>query len=139
MTKTVDTLLEQNPEVLYTVQGVFPFTLKPSTLIIDKTKILFYERFFPIGHSIQTMAVSDISSVIVETAFPFASLRIFNKFYVNEPIVITHIPDRHAKKARRIIDGLVLANREGIDVVAAENSNLPNKLEAIGSIPPLVQ
>jgi hypothetical protein len=133
MDKNLDTLVANNAQTLYKISGLFPFTLFPSTMVIDKTKIHLHQRYFPFGTSVRTIAIKDISSVIVQTAFFLASVRVVNKFFLDEPLVITHVPHYKARKASKILDGLIVASREGVDILDPSMENVSQKLEVVGS------
>lgn len=133
--KTLDTLLEQNAEILLKVRSVFPFKLFPTTVTIDRTKVVIMDRVFFFSKISRTLPIKDIGTVVVETGFPFASLRMTSKLPNHDSLTVTHLWENQADKARRIIDGLILADRESVDILQVPQEELESKLEEVASTP----
>lgn len=128
-------LAEEPAQVLLTMKSAFPYVFFPTVIVIDSYRITVLTRHFPFGSTTQTISVKDISSVIVSYAFPFASMKIFHKFVGNEPIVISRMSSRDVEKAQKIIDGLIIVDREQVDLTLQEKTTLSQNLEEIGTVP----
>lgn len=135
MRQTLKNLIEEPAQILLTAKSSFPFILFPVHLMIDTQRVTVIEKHFPFGSTTQTISVKDISSVTIEQAFPYASLKIMHKFVGNEPISISRMSPQNASKAQKIIDGLIIADREQVSLVEHKQPNISETLEEIGTIP----
>lgn len=127
--------VEEPAQVLMTMKSAFPFNFFPTIVAIDTHRVTVIQRHFPLGSTAQTISVKDISSVIVNQAHSFASMKMLHKFVGNEPIEITRMSPSDINKAQKIIDGLIIVDREQVDLSHQEKTKLSQNLEEIGTIP----
>ena len=73
-----------------------------------------------------------MADVVIQTSILFASLNIVDKSFTQNTVTVEYLNRADAEKARRIIQGLVVASKEGIDLLKLDLTNLKMKLEEIG-------
>lgn len=127
-------LVEKSHRILLEISTVFPFDPFPDKLTIDENKVnlINYEFFFS-GRTHSVM-IKDISDVLVDSGFFFAKLQIIDRGFVENSIELKFLWTEDAQKARRIIQGLIVAQNEGIDISKIETAELAQKLEKLGEI-----
>lgn len=98
---------------------------------IDRVNISFKE-FFGSGE-IRSIAIKDIGEVIIDVSSYAAILKIIEKRAGPEAILeLKSIPRKDAFKARRILEGLIIADRLGLDLTKLEPEEVAKKAEELG-------
>jgi hypothetical protein len=105
----------------------------PTEVTIEATKVNVSQRDYFFMRRIHTISVEDIGDVFVETTPLYASLRIVDQHYVENTVDVQFLRKDDAKKARRLIQGLVSAYKEKIDIGTLSDEDLVEKLETLGS------
>lgn len=128
----LDELVNSTGQVLYRLKAVFPFDFFPTEIIIDKNKVnLIFNEFFFSKH-IHSVMVTDVTDVMVETNLFFATLKIIDKFFNANSIDVGYLNKDEAMMARRIIQGLVVAQQQQIDLSKVQGDDLVKKIEQLG-------
>jgi len=70
--------------------------------------------------------------VLIETGWFWSKLKIIDIGYTEESIDVCYLKTKDAVRARKIIQGLVVAHKNGIDLSKYEQPDLPEKLEVLG-------
>lgn len=124
-------------EALITATTVFPFTLFPDTVSVDRERVNVTQRFFfqiSEGVSIQ---IQDILNVTTDTGPFMGSLKISTRFFSPEkPYVINYLWRRDALKIERILQGYIIAAQKGIDCSALDTKELAKLLDDLGRTVP---
>lgn len=131
-----DKLVDQGTRILYKLKTVFPFDLFPNTMTIDPGKItVSFREFFSSGE-IRSVPVSSIIHVYAETSIFFGTITIVDQALgqASAKMKISYFKKDEALKARRIIQGLIVAQRQGIDIGRIEDEEMVNKLEDLGKM-----
>ncbi|MBI3954649.1 hypothetical protein HY333_01255 [Candidatus Collierbacteria bacterium] len=129
-----ESIANRSATELYRLSTVFPFDFFPDTIIIDLAKVSLVTRVFFFTERIHSVFIQDILDVFIETSLFFATLNIVDQGFVENLITIRYLKKDQAIKARRIIQGLVVARKQGIELSALiPTSDLVSKLENIGS------
>lgn len=76
--------------------------------------------------------MKNINEVEVQCSVFFASLSIVDNSYVKNTFAMDYLKKREAQLARRIIQGLLVATREGIDLSKFHAAELRYKAESLG-------
>lgn len=130
----LDSLLAKKKK-LFQVFAVFPFQLKPDELIIDTQKVtILYNEFFG-ATTAETILLDQIGDIEIDISLLFGALRILSLSHDKQWLKITGLHRNDAIKAKRIIEGLLIAKKEGIDFDDndADANALADKLEKLGS------
>src|SRR5476651_1266242 len=130
-------LINKSGIILLRVKAVFPFEIFPDSLVIDESKVNIIHRIFFWTVEIQSIPISHIQDVEVDTSVLFATLKIlptgFSVVSMTENWVkINYLWRKDALKARRIIEGLLIASRENIDLTKVDTTNFVKKIEKLG-------
>jgi hypothetical protein len=125
-------LSEKSAKNICELSTVFPFNLFPNTVIIDMTKVTFIYNPFYATEYVKSVGISDILDVEVQTGLLWATLTVVDRRFPDQPFAIEHLDNQGALKARRIIEGLILAAREGVDLTQVDDEVLQKHLETLG-------
>lgn len=128
----LDTTIQAH-EVLMKVDTVFPFTLFPDTITIDREKVTIDNRLFFQVAKINSTQISDIQSIEANVGPFFGSLRLTSKFFVNNPRVVKFLWRHDAEKIQRLVQGFVIAKQKEIDCSEIDKDQLIAMLSDLGS------
>lgn len=130
----LEDLADKADITLLRVSTVFPFTFFTHDIIIDPYKVnIIFRKFFWSEH-IHSIMVKDILDVVVETSIFFATIRIVDQGYVENSVDIAYLKKADALKVRKIIQGLVIAHRQAVDLSVLTPSNIRDKSEELGQV-----
>jgi hypothetical protein len=135
-TQRLDNTLTRTKRELLTIRSVFPFDLFPDTLRIDENKIeIISRKFFSLEEHIFPILIKNINGVVVTTSPFFATVTFEITGHNTNPEPITMLKKREALLAKRIIMGLIAAQKDGkdgIDLSSIPIEQARAKLEEIG-------
>jgi hypothetical protein len=127
-------IVEQSNIVLFKCSTFFPFDFFPDDVSVDLHSVNLVIRDFFWSERRHSVKIQDITDVMVETSPFFATLKIIDWGFTENSIRISFLKISDARKLRRIIQGLVIANREGVSLTNLKDEHLIEKVEAIGKI-----
>ncbi|OGG15474.1 hypothetical protein A3D77_06515 [Candidatus Gottesmanbacteria bacterium RIFCSPHIGHO2_02_FULL_39_11] len=122
---------------LFRAKTVFPFHLFPDEITIDPIKVSFIHRIFFGSEQLFSIEIKNILEVTVESG-PFFATLFVDFLVVNSltppppPIIINHLRKSDAAAARRIIQGLMIAKREGVNLTDVHTQNVTPLLQKVG-------
>lgn len=128
----LEDLVASTRRAIFKTRAVFPFDLFPDQLSIEPTQVNFSKKSFFLTYHLQSIPIKNVADVFLQTSIFFASLRVVDSSYIENSIEIDYLPKDHASKARRIIQGLVIATKNGVDTSKVKISELAQKAEKIG-------
>lgn len=130
----LDELVEHSQKSLLRIKTAIPLNPFPTEVIVDINKVhIVLKEFFASEH-IHGILIKDISDVLVETNPFFATLKIIDIGFTDNSIDVEYLRRKDAIRARKIIQGLVIAHKYGVDLSKIEDENLCNKIEELGSV-----
>jgi hypothetical protein len=129
----LDEVVAGTARVLFQTKAVFPWDFFPDELVVDENKINFIYNSF-MQKRVHSVFVRDISDVIVNTSFMFASLEIVDLGFKENDIRLSFLRKSDAILARRIIQGLVIAHKRDIDIGHVPVEELVAKMEELGKV-----
>jgi hypothetical protein len=112
----VNTLKKKTQTILFKTRSVFPFDFFPDTLLIDSIKVTFILQKFFYSQEVTSLYISDIENVVVQTGPFFAKLSVISRYVAQRPIKIAFLWKKQAIKAHNILQGLIIANKQDIDM-----------------------
>lgn len=132
--KKFEDLVQRTTKILFEVKSTFPFDLFPDKLTIDVNKVnINLKEFFGTGR-VHSVSIKDISDVFVDSGPIFSTLKIIDAGFIENTINVRHLKKKEALKARSIIQGLIVAQKQEIPLDAIEDlPDLIEKLEKLGS------
>lgn len=119
-------------EVLFSADTVFPFTLFPDTVTLDREKITIAKRFFFRAAKVTSSRIKDIQGVELVVGPFFGSVKISSRFFEDDHTTVTFLSRRNAIKLAKLIRGGVIAAQEEIDTRKVPKRDLVLLLEDLG-------
>ena len=136
MEQKFDDLVDRSKNVLFRLQSAIPLDPFPDVIEIDVSQVhITFYNFFK-SKRLHSIALKDISNVFVETTYMFGNLKIVDRNFVENEISIPYLKRDEAIKAKKIIQGLMISDREKIDLSQVHDNDLAKKLEELGSPTP---
>ena len=130
--ETLSDITEQSLDVLYEATTVFPFTLVPDTITLDREKLTIATRFFWRMADITSVPVGEIMCAEAVVGPFFGSLHLTFRFFANNEKVISFLPRKDALELQRLIHGYIIAHRREIDVSSINKGKLVRLLSELG-------
>lgn len=113
---------------------VFPFTLFPDTIIVDRAKITITHRIFFWTAEVVSIRVEDVLNVMADVGPFFGSVKIVTRFFSSEkPYAVDYLWRSDALRIKRILQGYVIATQKEIDCSNLDTWRLSKLLEELGS------
>src|SRR5690606_8068229 len=107
--------IQSSHEVLIKASTVFPFTLFPDTVTLDRAKLTISHREFFRTGEVMSIRIEDILNVTVDVGPFFGSLKIFTRFFsTDKPYEVHFLTRRDALQIKRILQGYVIALQKEI-------------------------
>lgn len=133
-TEKLTNLTLESQTILFQFQTAFPFDFFPDKIIIDENKVNIVSRDFLFNYHVRSIVIEDITDVSVDTGIFFATLTIVDSSNYRFPITesIRFISKENALKARKLIQGLILAKSNNIDLASIPISKVRDKLCTLG-------
>jgi hypothetical protein len=128
----LENLSRNSQQVLYKCRSVFPFDLFPDELSVEPTQINVKRKTFFFTNRLISVPIKNISDVIVQTAPFFASIKVVDQFFTENSFEIDYLKKGEACRARKIIQGLIIASKEGVDVSRIQPEMLVQKTARLG-------
>jgi len=123
----------QSSQPMLEVKGFFPFDFMPDSLIIDPNKVDIIIRHFPFGRYVFSNALKNINHVTLTHGLLFAEITLEVSGYEANPPSIKWLTISDAAEARRVINGLLIAYKEGVDVSALPPEQVKDQTAKIGT------
>lgn len=134
-TKAKDELREvvsSSHEILMTAKTVFPFTLFPDTVSIDRTNLTIAHRVFFKVAVIVTIKIEDILNITPNIGPFLGSLRIVTTFVDRKsPYTVNYLSRGDALKINRILLGYKVALEQKIDTESLNKDELVRLLDKL--------
>src|SRR5579859_4040624 len=130
-------LVQKSDKVLLKIRAVFPFDFFPDSVVIDESKINIIHKQFFFSSEILSIPIHHIQDIEVDTSIFFATLKILPvgfsvMSYTENWVTVPYLWKRDAIRARRIISGLLIGIKEGIDFGKVDTANFVKKIEKLG-------
>ena len=116
--KLID-ITEKAQDVLFKADTIFPFTLFPGTITLDREKLTVATRTFFKVAKIVSVPVSSISSAEVDVGPFFGSLHMASKFFVQNTYSVNFLTRGDAVRIQHLLQGFIIAQEKGVDVTLA--------------------
>ncbi len=119
-------------EILFKANTVFPFTLFPDTVTLDREKLTFANRSFFFAAKITSVPVRDMLSVEADIGPFFGSVYTSSRFFITNPKSISWLWRGDAIKLQRLLQGYIIAHEQEIDCANIEKNKLISLLNDLG-------
>lgn len=126
-------VVEQSQEVLASANTVFPITLFPDTIFLDRTKVTIIRRSFFWSANVMSIRIQDILNVSVSVGPVFASLSIASRVMSTvDHFEVHHLWRSDAVHLKHIIQGYVITQTSKLDTTHLSKKELIQTLEELG-------
>ncbi|HVZ67305.1 MAG TPA: hypothetical protein VG917_03515 [Patescibacteria group bacterium] len=129
----LDDIANNSSRTIFTLKTVFPFTLFPDVVSLDIEKISIISREFFASDRIQSIMLANISDIYIDSSPFFGALKIVDKFFVQNVITVRYLKKDEAIMLRKLAQGLIVAQRQHVDVSKIPHEELIPRLEEIGA------
>ncbi len=119
-------------DVLFKANTIFPFTLFPDSVIVDREKVTFVTRYFFGVAKITGIPIRDLLSVEADIGPFFGSVHTASRFFNPVPYSVKWLWRSDAVKLRRLLQGYIIANEQDIDCAHIDNDKLVALLNDLG-------
>jgi hypothetical protein len=120
-------------DILHKANTVFPFTLFPDTITLDREKLTVASRYFFNIAKITSVPVRDILSVEAHLGPFFGSLRTSSRYFITNPYNISFLKRIDAVHLQRLLQGYIIAHEQGIDCSDIGTKELKKLLHDLGA------
>ncbi|HEX5796888.1 MAG TPA: hypothetical protein VFX86_00685 [Candidatus Saccharimonadales bacterium] len=129
----LETIVKNSNEVLAEATTVFPFTLFPDTVTVDRTKLTITQRTFFWSGKVTTIHIEDVLNISANVGPLFGSLTIAIKGLTSEDhYSINYFWRKDAIHLKHIIQGHMMAQHDKIDYRHLEHQKLIRTLLELG-------
>lgn len=132
--KRLEKLAENIQKPLMKVSSVFPFTLFPDSIVVDKKKIDIIHRDFLATRRVFTIFIEDVRTVKVSHGLLFACVRFEVKGFEQNPQPVRHLRKHEANNLRNLIIGLCASEIEDININKVPAQKAKKQLRKIGNL-----
>jgi hypothetical protein len=130
--KELAQIADNAQDILMTADTLFPFTLFPDTIVIDRVKLTLKRRSFFNVAKVTSIQIDDILNVEANTGPFFGSLEIWTRFFSGEPLRVNYLRNIDALAIKRILQGFIIAQHRDIDCCKIKKPELVRLLHELG-------
>ncbi|HUP26074.1 MAG TPA: hypothetical protein VM124_00310 [Candidatus Limnocylindrales bacterium] len=125
--------IQGSHQVLVSATTVFPFTLFPDTITVDRAKLTITHRSFFSVAEVMSIRIEDVLNVTANVGPLFGSIKITSRiFNIEKPYTVDHFWREDALKIKRITQGYIIALQKKIDCSVLSTSELSAMLDDLG-------
>lgn len=128
----LQSLIDKTHRVIFRAKTVFPFDFFPDEIIIDQNKIDIVINIFFSSSDTVTIPFKIVQTAHVSTDLFFGTLTLNLEFSKENPVAVRFLTRTDAIKAKRIINGLAICEKENIDLSKFDIEDIREKVEEIG-------
>jgi hypothetical protein len=126
-------IVEQSHETLMSANTVFPITIFPDTVTVDRTKVTITRRDFFWSSDVMSIRIEDVLNVAANVGPLFGSLTIASRVMSTvDHFRINHFWRSDAIRLKQIIQGYVIAQHNKIDTAHLGKKELIETLIELG-------
>ena len=127
-------IVSRSHEVLASARTVFPMSLFPDTVILDRTKVTIIKRSSFMSESVISIRIEDVLNVSASTGPFFGSLNIASRVMSStDHFQINFFWRKDAAHLKHIIQGYVIAQHNNISVAHLSKDDLIKTLTELGT------
>jgi hypothetical protein len=119
-------------DILFEAHTVFPFTLFPDTVTVDREKVTIANRSFFRVAVINSTPIADIQSVEVDVGPFFGTVKTTSKYFMNNPREVHFLWREDAVKMQRLLQGYIIAHQREVDCNSMDKEQLVILLNDLG-------
>lgn len=129
----LEDIIRRSNEVLAEASTVFPFTLFPDTITVDRSKLILTKRTFFMTSQVLTIHIEDVLNIAANVGPFFGSLTVAIKGLTSEDhFTINFFKRNDAVHLKHIIQGHIMAQHDNIDYRHLDRHKLIHTLIELG-------
>ena len=129
----LENAIKGSHQVLVSATTVFPLTIFPDTLIVDRAKLTITRRSFFDVAEVMSIRIEDVLNVTAQVGPLFGSVKITSRiFNIEKPYRVNYFWREDALKIKRITQGYIIALQKEIDCSALSTRELAAMLDELG-------
>lgn len=125
-------VVEKSQNILIKANAVFPFDLFPDSITVDRQKLTLVHRNFFVVKQTVSVQYGDIKNIQADIGPLFASLTITSEHFINNTQTIRFLPKKEALAIQQLVQGIIIANKEGIDCSEIDDQRMVELLNQLG-------
>jgi len=126
-------IVKQSQEVLVAANTVFPVTLFPDTIFLDRTKVTIIRRNFFWSSDVMSIRIEDVLNVSASVGPLFGSLTVASRVMSSvDHFKIDHFWRDDAIYMKHIIQGYIIAQHNNFDTTHLSKDELIKTLKELG-------
>lgn len=126
-------IVSQSHEILMSANTVFPITLFPDTVTVDRTKVTITRRDFFWSSDVMSIRIEDVLNVAANVGPLFGSLTIASRVMSTvDHFKINHFWRSDAIRLKHMIQGYVIAQHNKIDTAHLSRKDLIDTIIELG-------
>lgn len=132
-TKNLKKIVRQSHEVLASANTVFPLTMFPDTVIVDRTKVTITRRNFFWSSDVMSIRIEDVLNVSASVGPLFGSLTVASRVMSTiDHFKINYFWRNDAMHLKHIIQGYVIAQHNNLETAHLSREELIKTLKELG-------
>lgn len=128
----LEEVAEESHSVLAKARTVFPFTLFPDTITIDRHKLTIVHRAFFEIEQTAAVPIENIKNVEANHGPFFGSLTVTSDHFVNNTQTLNYLRRSDAETIQKLVQGAIVAFKESIDISGIPTKKLHELLIDLG-------
>jgi hypothetical protein len=125
-------MVEKAQNVLCRARAVWPLDFFPDTITIDRKKLTIEHRSFWGVKQTVSVRHSDVTNVQAHVGPFFGSLIITSEHFINNIQTIKYLPRVDVLKIQQLIQGMIIAHKEGVELNDIDDKRLLKLLNELG-------
>jgi hypothetical protein len=128
----LEEVTKQSHDILFTTDTVFPFTLFPDTVTLDREKLTIAKRIFFRVARLTSTPIRDILSVEAHVGPFFGSLHMSSRYFITNPYSVNFLLRKDALELQRMLQGYIIVHEQQINCAGIEKPELIDLLNDLG-------
>lgn len=130
--KKLRQVVEESQDILAQTKTVFPFTPFPTKVTIDRHKLtIVFRKFFRVEQTV-SVPIEDIKNIQADVGPFLGSLTITSDLFINNIQRINYLPRPVVKEVQKLVQGAMVAIKEGINITKIDCVQLKKQLSDLG-------
>lgn len=130
----LDKRINTDLEPLLTISSVFPFDFFQTDISVDLDRISFKVRNFFASQTLSSVLIKDVADIHIDTGPFLAKLTVVNREYSDHTTIVKNLWKKDAEKVLKLTQGLIVADRQKINLSTLESSEITKKIQELGQV-----
>ncbi|MDB5161174.1 MAG: hypothetical protein JWO96_554 [Candidatus Saccharibacteria bacterium] len=128
----LEEVTRKSHDILFTTNTIFPFTLFPDTVTLDREKLTIAKRIFFRVARLTSTPIRDILSVEAHVGPFFGSLHMSSRYFITNPYSVNFLLRKDALELQRLLQGYIIVHEQQINCGGIKKPELIALLNDLG-------